>query len=131
MPTNHISNSLTALLAVFYVRHAEENSSKVSHLFPGGNGDTPFDTGIFRTGHGVGDKLAILQRITTYPCCILQQGYVVSFFVSGIWLPIILEADTVWCDYVVKVKVKGEGSRNFECSPSVVFSAGGEQDDFV
>ncbi len=81
MPTNHISNSLAALLAVFYGHHAEENSSKVSHLFPGGNGDTPFDTGVFRTGHGGGSEVA--------------------------------------------------GSRHFECSPSVVFSAGGEQGDFV
>ena len=43
--------------------------------------DTPFDTGIFRTGHGGGSEVA--------------------------------------------------GSRHFECSPSVVFSAGGEQGDFV
>ena len=50
MPTNHISNSLAALLAVFYGHHAEENSSKVSHLFPGGNGDTPLGVGFFRTG---------------------------------------------------------------------------------
>ena len=42
---------------------------------------------IFIEDKSGGSELAILQRITRYPCCNLQQGYIISCFASGIWLP--------------------------------------------